>query len=84
MIKIAGRTNLSAGFETWWQTLRNYNMSSKKNSIGRNSLQASVLQCAPPSDLVCSLFFSLTCSPQNLTLECFHFSPNAESLYDDE
>jgi len=31
-IKIARRSNLSAWFETWWQTLRNNNMSSKKNS----------------------------------------------------
>ena len=29
------KTNLSAWFETWWQTLRNNNMSSKKNSIFR-------------------------------------------------
>ena len=33
IIKIAGRSNLSAWFENWWQTLRNHNMSSKKNSI---------------------------------------------------
>jgi len=31
IIKIARGTNLSAWFETWWQTLRNNNMSSKKN-----------------------------------------------------
>jgi len=29
-------------------------------------------------------FFSLSCLPQILMLECFHFSPTAESLYDDE
>ena len=33
IIKITKRSNLSAWFETWWQTLRNNNMSSKKNSI---------------------------------------------------
>jgi len=29
-------------------------------------------------------FFPLSCLPQNLMLECFHFSPSAKSLYDDE
>jgi len=29
IIKFARRSNLSASFETWWQTLRNHNMSSK-------------------------------------------------------
>jgi len=33
IIKINRRSNLSAWFETWWQTLRNSNMSSKKNSM---------------------------------------------------
>ena len=32
---IARKSNLSAWFGTWWQTLRNNNMSSKKNSIFR-------------------------------------------------
>jgi len=31
IIKIARRTNLSAWFETWWQTLWNNNICSKKN-----------------------------------------------------
>jgi len=52
--------------------------------IDRNNLHASVCQCAPTSDLFCSLFFSLSCLPQTLMLEFFHFSPTAESLYDDE
>ena len=30
------------------------------------------------------LLFSISCLPQNLMLECLHFSPTAESLYDDE
>ena len=30
---IKNRSNLSAWFETWWQTLRHNNMSSKKNII---------------------------------------------------
>jgi len=53
------------------------------SKVDRNNLHASVRQRASPSDLFFSLFFSLSCLPQDLMLEYFHFS-TAESLYDDE
>jgi len=45
-----------------------------------------MLLCANvhPHPIYFVLYFFLIAVPQNLILECFHFSPTAESLHDDE
>ena len=50
--------------------------------LDRNNLHSSVRQYASPSDLSVT-FFSVSCLPQTLMLECLYFSPTTGSLYDD-
>jgi len=53
-------------------------------NFDRNSLYASVRQGAPPSYLSFTFFFfSVSCLPQSLMLECLHFSHTTGFLHYD-